>query len=318
MSNQTVHFKNIRAKIIDNLKQAEKEILIAVAWFTDELIIQTLNDCANRGVLISIIIYDDKINNKDLFRKLFNMNANIRLSRKLMHNKFCVIDDNIVINGSYNWTYSAKSNDENIQITENNHDLAYEFKIQFLNLFDKCKEINDYFKSIEEKYDEYFTSSESPISFPCITEKKSFSNEKCYIVLKNIEDFKRLNRYEFNFKQRQFNSDITVNDLELDYRKIESGTSSIDFLNLNGENRKINYRFIYDVKLTEEVLYKEQGLLKVDKNLYIHIDNTVSLKKIYDDVFSWTEKYPDNITTVEELQEYVFLISKNKKDDLNQ
>lgn len=33
-----------------------------------------------------------------------------------LHNKFCIIDYSIIINGSYNWTYSAINNEENILI----------------------------------------------------------------------------------------------------------------------------------------------------------------------------------------------------------
>lgn len=33
-----------------------------------------------------------------------------------MHNKFCVVDNKLVITGSYNWTHNANTNDENITI----------------------------------------------------------------------------------------------------------------------------------------------------------------------------------------------------------
>jgi phosphatidylserine/phosphatidylglycerophosphate/cardiolipin synthase-like enzyme len=34
----------------------------------------------------------------------------------IMHHKFCVIDINTVISGSYNWTNKAQFNDESIDI----------------------------------------------------------------------------------------------------------------------------------------------------------------------------------------------------------
>jgi phosphatidylserine/phosphatidylglycerophosphate/cardiolipin synthase-like enzyme len=33
-----------------------------------------------------------------------------------MHNKFCVIDGQAVITGSFNWSYKARQNHENITI----------------------------------------------------------------------------------------------------------------------------------------------------------------------------------------------------------
>lgn len=39
-----------------------------------------------------------------------------------MHNKFCLIDDKIIINGSFNWTVQAvKFNNENIMILHNSN-----------------------------------------------------------------------------------------------------------------------------------------------------------------------------------------------------
>ena len=39
---------------------------------------------------------------------------------ELMHQKFCIIDSKVVINGSYNWTYYAENhNRENVVILDN-------------------------------------------------------------------------------------------------------------------------------------------------------------------------------------------------------
>ena len=42
----------------------------------------------------------------------------------MMHNKFCVIDRSTVINGSYNWSYKARQNHENITVSTNAEELA--------------------------------------------------------------------------------------------------------------------------------------------------------------------------------------------------
>lgn len=312
MSNQTVHFKNIRAKIIETLETANAEVLIAVAWFTDEIIIQVLNDCADRGVNISIIIYDDKINNKNLFKNLFKKKAKIRLSKKMMHNKFCIIDDNVVINGSYNWTYSAKTNDENIQVTKHNYDLVSTFKEQFNSLFEKCKEIDEYFKSIEEKFEEYLANSENPIFFPCITEYNKFVGKNKYVLLKNFEDFKKIIRYEFNQRKNYYEPNIDICDLELNYDKIVCGNLMDNLSKYNESNGGPNYKFIYDSNKSEEYFYKEKGLLNVDKDLFIHVWNSASLEKLYSDVFTWQEKYPDDIKSMEDLKKYVHKNSNHK------
>jgi phosphatidylserine/phosphatidylglycerophosphate/cardiolipin synthase-like enzyme len=96
---QEVYFENIRNQIIQNLSNCEFELKIAVAWFTDKQIIKEVNKLISDGVDVEIIIYDDHINQKELFKDLYYSKAKIWLSKKMMHNKFCVIDKNILITG---------------------------------------------------------------------------------------------------------------------------------------------------------------------------------------------------------------------------
>lgn len=52
-----------------------------------------------------------------------------------MHNKFCIIDQKVLINGSYNWTYFAEEkNRENILIIENESEVVNSFFDEFQRL----------------------------------------------------------------------------------------------------------------------------------------------------------------------------------------
>ena len=54
----------------------------------------------------------------------------------LMHDKFCVIDNQIVISGSYNWTNNAEyKNSENINIIEDDNKLATKYSLEFNRLW---------------------------------------------------------------------------------------------------------------------------------------------------------------------------------------
>ena len=55
----------------------------------------------------------------------------------LMHNKFCVIDGETVINGSYNWTNRAKQNYESITVIYEATELAKQFITEFGNIKEK-------------------------------------------------------------------------------------------------------------------------------------------------------------------------------------
>lgn len=133
-----VVFQNIRETIIANLNQASSGILIAMAWFSDNEIMQLLIEKMFQGVLVQIVISDaeENFSNNSYLRQIKNKESVIWISRKneddgMMHNKFCVIDKKHVITGSYNWTFKATLNLENILIVRNNVVLADEYISKF-------------------------------------------------------------------------------------------------------------------------------------------------------------------------------------------
>ncbi len=118
-------FKDIQQEIITCLSGAEKRIHAAVAWLTDERIAHALlQAAAKRNVSVELIINDDEINRKasHLLDILADNGVRIHFfdpAMGLMHHKFCIIDERMLITGSYNWTYSAANrNQESIVIIE--------------------------------------------------------------------------------------------------------------------------------------------------------------------------------------------------------
>ncbi|GJM33632.1 MAG: hypothetical protein DHS20C18_26330 [Saprospiraceae bacterium] len=129
-------FENIRTAIIDEVIQAKYLVWVAVAWFTDENIANELYKQSRKGVNIQIIINDDEIN-----KRLTNLDEYFEVYRapkkepffNLMHHKFCIVDFNTVIHGSYNWTMKAQYNNETISIVEN-RETAYKFADEFIKI----------------------------------------------------------------------------------------------------------------------------------------------------------------------------------------
>lgn len=135
------HFKNIEARVISALANAEVSIWIAMAWFTNERIYTKLKEKQLDGVDIRMIIYYDGINKKHGVNvKEFNTTFVKRAARGgIMHDKFCVIDTYAVITGSYNWSDNAEfKNDENIKVSLD-RELALEFSKEFKRLKKECK-----------------------------------------------------------------------------------------------------------------------------------------------------------------------------------
>jgi len=134
------YFDNIQPHIVKELHKAKKSVYIAVAWFTDNELFRILIDKASSGVVVSVLILNDEINRNSIAQncdKLINAGGTIHLiggKDELMHNKFCVIDQETVITGSYNWTIKAQDNDENITITKGSKELATDFLLEFQHL----------------------------------------------------------------------------------------------------------------------------------------------------------------------------------------
>ncbi|MBB6682279.1 DUF1669 domain-containing protein [Aequorivita sp. 609] len=140
-----VYFENIHEEIINEISKAQKSLKICVAWFTDVEIYRTILNVQKKGIKVSIIIANHEFNrnSKVDFKKLLQHNGYVgyigKLSDgsrdKLMHNKFCIIDNETVITGSYNWTYKARFNDENIIIINNQPQTTS----RFINKFESIK-----------------------------------------------------------------------------------------------------------------------------------------------------------------------------------
>ena len=131
------HFSNIRQRIVNEIELAKTTIQVAVAWFTNNLLFDKLCQKLTEGVSVELIIIDDEINNRigglD-FQKFIKLGGTLYYgnAETPMHNKFCIIDNNVLINGSYNWTYFAESiNYENIIIFKGVSDILISFKNEF-------------------------------------------------------------------------------------------------------------------------------------------------------------------------------------------
>lgn len=130
----------IESKIIEQLSLAQKEVNIAMAWLTSSNLITKLEDLKNNGKLINLVV-DNNTSNKmdDLKRvstKLYVTKIDKEKEKNIMHNKYCIIDNSIVIDGSYNWSNNAKGNDEHIIIL-NNKKIAEKYKENFDKLIEK-------------------------------------------------------------------------------------------------------------------------------------------------------------------------------------
>jgi hypothetical protein len=142
------YFSNIDSVIASYLEQATSEIIVAVAWFTDRNLFEVLCNKAKYGITVSIVLIDDDINKGQYgldFSQLISLGGSIfflpqdEQSNSIMHHKFCVIDNQTVITGSFNWSKRARRNDENITVVENDVRFACDFTDAFTDIVTRIK-----------------------------------------------------------------------------------------------------------------------------------------------------------------------------------
>ncbi|TDO19355.1 VWA domain-containing protein [Pedobacter duraquae] len=135
-----VFFSGIRAKLLEEISKATQNIRVAIAWFTNHELFDLLCYKLKQNVKVELIIINDYINNWELglpFQSFIDLGGALYFSDYpgLMHHKFCLIDDKVLVNGSYNWTYYAESfNKENLMIFRKNPTLINIFKREFETL----------------------------------------------------------------------------------------------------------------------------------------------------------------------------------------
>ena len=135
--------------LISELQRAQREILVAVFAFTSHEIALALVQAKRRGIKV-LVVLDQKFDRENDYSKgSFLKEKGLQVRRVsgltkgenrwgLMHQKFAVIDSNVVLTGSYNWTASAENyNAENLLLFHDAGPLAEEYRKQFHRLWKK-------------------------------------------------------------------------------------------------------------------------------------------------------------------------------------
>lgn len=135
-------FDEIEGTIIQGIRDAKFIIWAAVAWFSNERIFNELKIKKQQGLNIRIIVSNEESNSK-MISKLKDNDIEVTVVEKWgyqeynrMHDKFCIIDLDYVMHGSYNWTPTANHNKETL-LTALDRNLVGEFAKEFMNLLNK-------------------------------------------------------------------------------------------------------------------------------------------------------------------------------------
>ncbi|MCD8417424.1 DUF1669 domain-containing protein [Tenacibaculum finnmarkense genomovar finnmarkense] len=253
-------FENIAERIAEELQKAEKTIYIAIAWFTNKELFDILKTKAQNNCTVFIIINDDEINNNSKINynqlDIYNLNVFKINDTELMHNKFCIIDDKTVITGSYNWSYKAKTNFENIIVTYNDTILTQ----QFIEEFNRILKIISPKKIIKNE------------PFPVHIIVKRLEIIKNYLFLEDdeavINECQKLEKYNFN-------TDITKILKIVQSEESYSGIAIID--EFISKNQQIK------LWIDKELSLLKRGIRKLENQVNAFDNEKIEIEKILAD-----------------------------------
>ena len=131
-------YDNPQKAIIKNINQAEAFINIAMYIFTDREIAIPLVKAQERGVKVRLYLDKEQVDyqySQSRFLVQKGIKTRISTNNYIMHNKFAIIDNRILLTGSYNWTFSANNrNDENLMVIDDPEVIA-RYQSQFEKLW---------------------------------------------------------------------------------------------------------------------------------------------------------------------------------------
>ena len=135
------HERTSLVRLLEVIDAAKKSLEVCVFTITCNEIADAIESAAKRGVMVRIITDDEqaKSQGSDVARLSRVANVSVRHdgnSKSHMHHKFALIDGEILINGSFNWTRAAViTNRENVVITRHAPALVQSFREEFNSMW---------------------------------------------------------------------------------------------------------------------------------------------------------------------------------------
>jgi phosphatidylserine/phosphatidylglycerophosphate/cardiolipin synthase-like enzyme len=129
--------------LVQELQKARKEILVQAYSFTADPLTFALVDAKKRGLDVEVLL--DKSNETERHSDLKilldkGVHPLIDAEHAIAHNKIVIIDQKVVITGSYNFTNQAEGeNAENMIILRGHPEIARQYRDNFMKHKSHCK-----------------------------------------------------------------------------------------------------------------------------------------------------------------------------------
>lgn len=134
----------VQAILLDILTDAQESIYFMAFSFTADELGEVIRERAESGVTVAGVMDEEQVKSNqgtefDLFRRA-GLDVYIDGNPGQMHHKIMIVDESIVIVGSYNFTNSAETrNDENLLVIYN-EEIAAQFIEEFKRIYAQAKD----------------------------------------------------------------------------------------------------------------------------------------------------------------------------------
>lgn len=278
-------FEDIATHIEQELSAAQSSIVIAVAWFTNRTLFDLILQKAQEGCEVHLMITDDEINanaqiNYDLLEQHQSYFYKISNTQNaLMHNKFCVIDKTTVITGSYNWSYKAAFNHENIVIHYQDTELASQFIAEFeyirslyfpekaSSTFNADDSINEIIKRLEVLQHFIVLKDLEDIEYATTKLKKFQLNETVNKIISLVKKqlfgqaIEEIQKFISHYNQLIVWNDPEINGLQLELKILENQINAFENEKIELEKVLSDFQYQHTKELGELIL----AILKIRK-----------------------------------------------------
>ena len=131
------------AHILNAVNQAQESIYFLAYSFTSDTLSQTLIERAKAGVIVQGVFDKDQYrsNSGTEYDNLRNAGVEVYLDAnpQLMHHKVILIDQQVIITGSYNFSNNAEYNNDENTLIIHNHDIAAQFLAEYQLIYQLAK-----------------------------------------------------------------------------------------------------------------------------------------------------------------------------------
>lgn len=124
--------------IIHSIQNARSSLDICVFTVSDDRISEALLEAYKRGLKLRLISDNDKVEDRGndiVWLAERGVDIRVDASPHHMHHKFAIVDCQVLINGSFNWTRSASERNEENIVLNHDPDLIEQFQQQFDSLW---------------------------------------------------------------------------------------------------------------------------------------------------------------------------------------